>query len=67
MLADFRSEVDILSKVRHVNCVLFLGASSHPPELMIVTGLWSTTLSLRMLTERFSCLGGGIRTLTSYC
>lgn len=38
MLSDFRSEVDILSKVRHVNCVLFLGASSHPPELMIVTG-----------------------------
>lgn len=37
IVRDFQSELDILSKVRHTNCILFMGACSCPPELMIVT------------------------------
>jgi len=37
MLKDFRHEVDIMSKMRHVNVVLFVGACTSPPNLTIIT------------------------------
>jgi len=34
---DFRSEIAILGKLRHPNCVLFMGASTKPHQLCIIT------------------------------
>ncbi|GFH25143.1 mitogen activated protein kinase kinase kinase 3, partial [Haematococcus lacustris] len=36
-MRDFKAEVSILSRVRHPNVVLFMGAVVQPPELAIVT------------------------------
>ncbi|KAJ6375875.1 hypothetical protein OIU77_000777 [Salix suchowensis] len=36
-LAEFRSEVRIMKRVRHPNVVLFMGAVTRPPNLSIVT------------------------------
>eukprot|EP00741_Cyanophora_paradoxa_P013645 tig00020704_g13174.t1 len=33
----FRSEVDVMRKLRHPNIILFMGASTVPPEIYIVT------------------------------
>ncbi|KAJ1488601.1 kinase-like domain-containing protein, partial [Baffinella frigidus] len=34
---DFRAEVEIMSRMRHVNIVQFVGACTTPPKLAIVT------------------------------
>jgi sterile alpha motif and leucine zipper-containing kinase AZK len=38
-LADFKKEVEIMSKLRHPNVLLFMGACTQPGNLMIVTEL----------------------------
>eukprot|EP00007_Cunea_sp_BSH-02190019_P005479 CAMPEP_0174229626 /NCGR_PEP_ID=MMETSP0417-20130205/530_1 /TAXON_ID=242541 /ORGANISM="Mayorella sp, Strain BSH-02190019" /LENGTH=538 /DNA_ID=CAMNT_0015307187 /DNA_START=310 /DNA_END=1923 /DNA_ORIENTATION=+ len=38
-MADFKKEVAIMSKLRHPNVLLFMGASTKPGSLMIVTAL----------------------------
>lgn len=37
VLRDFKAEVSIMSRLRHPNVVLFLGAVVQPPQLAIVT------------------------------
>lgn len=37
ILRDFKAEVSIMSRLRHPNVVLFLGAVVQPPQLAIVT------------------------------
>ncbi|PSR89313.1 Serine/threonine-protein kinase [Actinidia chinensis var. chinensis] len=36
-LAQFKSEVEIMLRLRHPNVVLFMGAVTHPPNLSILT------------------------------
>jgi len=43
-LSDFRKEVSIMSKIFHPNVVLFMGASTKPNQIKIVTELMSTDL-----------------------
>ena len=38
-LSDFKGEVEIMSKLRHPNVLLFMGACTQPGNLMIVTEL----------------------------
>eukprot|EP00002_Diphylleia_rotans_P023199 TRINITY_DN455_c0_g3_i1.p1 TRINITY_DN455_c0_g3~~TRINITY_DN455_c0_g3_i1.p1 ORF type:complete len:497 (-),score=108.77 TRINITY_DN455_c0_g3_i1:219-1709(-) len=53
---DFQDEVNLLSKLRHPNCVLFLGASMNPPNFTMVTefcgkGTLDGVLKKRQLTS----------------
>ena len=38
-LKEFRAEVNIMAKMRHVNVVQFVGAATKPPDLLILTEL----------------------------
>mmetsp|Transcript_30239 Transcript_30239/g.76059 ORF Transcript_30239/g.76059 Transcript_30239/m.76059 type:complete len:512 (+) Transcript_30239:118-1653(+) len=44
MMKLFLSEIEILSKVRHPNAILFIGVCLEPGKLMIVTELMHTSL-----------------------
>ena len=46
---DFRLEVNLLSKLRHPNIVLFLGAVTTPPQLAIITNFISRGSLFRLL------------------
>lgn len=37
ILSDLRNEIKILSNIRHPNCLLYMGASTKPPNVAIVT------------------------------
>lgn len=77
LLRDFRLEVSMLNKLRHPNIVLFLGACTVPPQLLIVTEFcdggslfaalrkrsWRRCLSLQDLRQVARQIARGMRYL----
>lgn len=54
---EFRAEISIMKKLRHVNVLLFLGAVTTPPELAIVTQFMPRGSLFRLL-HRWAPLAG---------
>eukprot|EP00033_Pygsuia_biforma_P003527 GCRY01003861.1.p1 GENE.GCRY01003861.1~~GCRY01003861.1.p1 ORF type:complete len:766 (+),score=168.79 GCRY01003861.1:243-2540(+) len=51
-LREFRHEINLMSKLRHPNVVLFMGASTRPPNLCVITEFMPRSSLFQVLRDR---------------